>query len=249
MEQIHKLRFWMVLFALAATGAAVVTALYFWHQFSEPFRQAEERNQSAASAVSQQTDTLPVYDDSFNLMLVNRENKLPSEFMPRLTKVDGVLVEERVAVYLKKLLAAAKSDGVVLTLRSGYVSEEEQNARYEKVLQSLLDSGLSRMKAEDQAQRTVGKGGYNEAQTGMSVCFGDETGASFETTDGYHWLLNHCISYGFILRYPERKASATGVTFRPEQFRFVGVKHAARMRELEMCLEEYVHYVKMQAVS
>ena len=50
MEQVRKLRIWMTLLALAATAAAVLLMLYFWQQFSQPYRQLEEQN--AASSVA-----------------------------------------------------------------------------------------------------------------------------------------------------------------------------------------------------
>ena len=52
-----------------------------------------------------------------------------------------------------------------------------------------------------------------------------------------------------ILRYPENKTTHTQRAFEPDHFRFVGQKHATRMRELEMSLEEYANYMKLQAYS
>lgn len=58
------------------------------------------------------------------------------------------------------------------------------------------------------------------------------------------WLAAHCAEYGFVIRYPEDKESVTGIIYEPWHLRFVGVKHAKRMNELNMCLEEYCEYIK-----
>lgn len=250
MDQMHKLRIWMIVLALLATAAVVGTVCYFCFQFAEPFRLAAERNAAGISSTQYENhDELPLYDDSFNLVLVNRENRLPDAFTVSLTKVDGVEVEARIAVYLERMLADAESDGVDLQVKSGYVSVETQSKRYQERIEKLMNSGMSRMKAEEDAKRTVGDGGYSEYQTGMAVDFSTKESGAFQDTAAYRWLLNNSIHYGFVLRYPANKTSHTQMQFDPDHFRFVGVKHATRMRELEMCLEEYANYVKMQAYS
>ncbi len=242
--QMRRLRLWVALAALLAAAAVAAAGFCFWVQFAAPFRQAAERD--AAGASSSPSKALPVYDDSFNLVLVNSENRLPEDFEVRLATVDGVEVEERIAVYLELLLADAAADGIDLRVDSGYVSVEEQTARYESAVQSLMEGGLSRMKAEDEAARTVGAGGYSEFQTGMAVIFATGESGSFASTAAYRWLVSNCIQYGFILRYPENKTAYTQMEFSPAHFRFVGVKHATRMRELELCLEEYTRYLSSQ---
>lgn len=251
MDQIHKLRIWMLVLAILATCAIGGAIYYFWHQFSEPFRLAEERNATSVSSQSYDNHTeFPIYADSFNLVLVNFEHKLSDDFTVNLTQVKGVAVEERIAVYLEAMLQAAKEDGIDLQVESGYVSEEEQQMRYEETVQTLLDQGLSRLKAEDQAKRTVGAGGYSEYQTGMAVNFGtSENAADFSQTKAYRWLQKNSMNYGFVLRYPANKTDYTQMEFDPSHFRFVGIKHAKRMRELEMCLEEYTSYVQLQSNS
>ena len=66
----------------------------------------------------------------------------------------------------------------------------------------------------------------------------------FRNTAEAKWLAAHCAEYGFVIRYPEDKESVTGIIYEPWHLRFVGVKHAKRMNELNMCLEEYCEYIK-----
>ena len=51
------------------------------------------------------------------------------------------------------------------------------------------------------------------------------------------------ISYGFIQRYPEHKEDITGIAAEPWHFRYVGIPHAAVMKERDLCLEEYIDYL------
>lgn len=50
--------------------------------------------------------------------------------------------------------------------------------------------------------------------------------------------------YGFVERYPKGKESITGIDYEPWHYRYVGKEHAQRMNELNMCLEEYVAFLK-----
>ena len=62
----------------------------------------------------------------------------------------------------------------------------------------------------------------------------------------YSWLFEHMASYGFILRYPNSKGDITGTRLQSEYtaIRYVGVPHAAYMRENDLCLEEYLEQLR-----
>lgn len=60
----------------------------------------------------------------------------------------------------------------------------------------------------------------------------------------YGWILEHCHEYGFITRYPTDKADKTGVEDYESYFRYVGVAHATYMKEADLCMEEYVEFLK-----
>ena len=44
----------------------------------------------------------------------------------------------------------------------------------------------------------------------------------------------------FILRYPKDKSDITGIIFEPWHYRYVGKKHARKIQEAGICLEEYL---------
>jgi len=65
----------------------------------------------------------------------------------------------------------------------------------------------------------------------------------FGETECGIWLAEHCWDFGFILRFPADKEDITGIIYEPWHFRFVGRYHALKMKELNMCLEEYLIYL------
>ena len=148
------------------------------------------------------------------------------------------------------MMAAAESAGCSLKLSGGYVDAKTQNELYQAEVKNLMKTKkLSQVLAESKAQYTVGRGGSNENQTGLAVTFsaaGQKSGESFDSTSQYRWLIQNCVDYGFILRFPENKTSVTGMDFNPAHFRYVGNENALKMREYSMCLEEYVPYLEQQ---
>ena len=52
--------------------------------------------------------------------------------------------------------------------------------------------------------------------------------------------MEHCYEYGFILRYPKDKEDITGISYEPWHYRYVGREDAAAIRDMGVCLEEYV---------
>ena len=58
------------------------------------------------------------------------------------------------------------------------------------------------------------------------------------------WLGRNCYRYGFVVRYPATKSAITGVSDYEECFRYVGYIHAYIMKQNDMCLEEYLTYLR-----
>lgn len=83
--------------------------------------------------------------------------------------------------------------------------------------------------------------GYNEYQLGLTICVTQSQKAykDFETTEMSKWLQEHAYEYGFILRYPQHKASITNHAYDAHVYRYVGKSLAKSLHESEMTLEEY----------
>lgn len=83
--------------------------------------------------------------------------------------------------------------------------------------------------------------GYNEYQLGLTICITQSQKAykDFETTEMSKWLQEHAYEYGFILRYPQHKASITNHAYDAHIYRYVGKSLAKSLHDSEMTLEEY----------
>ena len=57
-------------------------------------------------------------------------------------------------------------------------------------------------------------------------------------------MTENAADYGFIMRYRKDKQPLTGVIHESWHWRFVGINHAHKINELDMCLEEYVVYLR-----
>jgi D-alanyl-D-alanine carboxypeptidase len=254
-DQVKKIKIVMTVVAVALCLSVAAGAVLAWMQIKHPFDKPVMASAPVSSAAppSSETESLPVYDDSYNLVLVNNDSQLKPDFTVSLTTFDGVQVDEKIVPALKKMMEDAKAEGCPLKLTSGYIDAEQQDKLFQAEVQNLMkNQGYSQVRAENQAQIAIGRGGYNENQTGMAVEFDAEgvpEKTDFTTTDQYKWLVKNCVSYGFILRYPENKTGSTGKAYQPHHFRYVGVDNAVKMREYSMCLEEYVSYMRKQSAG
>jgi len=58
------------------------------------------------------------------------------------------------------------------------------------------------------------------------------------------WLAENAWRYGLILRYADDKQGHTRIAYEPWHFRYIGEPHARFCRENNMCLEEYILFLK-----
>ena len=100
------------------------------------------------------------------------------------------------------------------------------------------------------ALKTIQRPGHSEHHTGLCVDLVEKRGLNreldetFEETEAFAWLSQNAHKYGFILRYPKDKTDITKYSYEPWHYRYVGVEHAKRINQLDMCLEEYIDYLK-----
>lgn len=250
-SQVKTIRIVMTAVAVFLCISIAAGAVMAWLQVHKTVEKSHAGKVQYSQPVSSGESELPVYDNSFNLLLVNSSNPLPSGFHADLENYEGVPVDKRIIPALKSLMQAAQQAGCPLKLSAGYIDAQKQDQLYKAEVGSLIkNQKLSQVLAESQAQSTVGKAGYSENQTGLAVTFtadGLKNGRSFSSTAQYQWLVQNSVEYGFVLRFPENKTSVTGAGFNPSHFRYVGSDNAMKMREFSMSLEEYVSYMNQQS--
>lgn len=153
----------------------------------------------------------------------------------------GITLEAACLSRLNSLIVAAGAQDDIIVV-SGYRSMEEQTAIYDG---SLKENG------PEYTANYVALPGCSEHQTGLAVDVGERIEGELDfiapsfPDRGVHLAFKRLASsFGFIQRYKESKKELTGIAEEPWHFRYVGTPHAVCMEQLDMCLEEYIAYLK-----
>ncbi len=182
----------------------------------------------------------------WRIMLVNTENPLPENFEIELAYYDkSRQFDARAIDELTQMIKDMKSQGASnIWIQSAYRTPEYQERLFNNKVQEFINMGKTRKQAEEYASRWVNKPETSEHNLGLAVDF-NNVKPDFENTKEFKWLTQNAENYGFILRYRKDKKDITGVGYEPWHWRYVGVEHAKKINELDMCLEEYIEYLKV----
>lgn len=152
----------------------------------------------------------------------------------------NVQLDKNVITHLNEMMDAfAQATGKNnVMICSGYRNRELQEKLYRKDLE----------KTGNATSLFVTKPGFSEHHTGLSFDLGiyPENGFSqeFDGTGKYSWISQNCYQYGFVVRYESDKVDITKIGNEPWHIRYVGVPHAYVMQKQDLCLEEYMNYLK-----
>lgn len=179
--------------------------------------------------------------DDWQIRLVNRDNPLPDDFTVELENLDASRKFDKRAIEpLKQMICDMRDRGIKnIWAQSTYRSIEYQKGLYEKSINKYLKQGKSQEEAQKLTDEYINKPGTSEHHLGLAVDF-NNVDEGFENTKAYEWLLENASNYGFVLRYPKEKEDITGIEYEPWHWRYVGPEHAKKMKEQNLCLEEYV---------
>lgn len=154
------------------------------------------------------------------VIIVNKTYSLPHDYGT------GLVPEAEAAFY--EMAGAAANEGIWLYIISGYRSYWYQDQLY---------WGYYSWRGEE-TDRFSARAGHSEHQTGLAMDVNDAT-MNFVGTPEAQWLAQHCVEYGFIIRYPENKEEATGFMYEPWHIRYLGKEKAKQIADSGLCLEEY----------
>ena len=183
--------------------------------------------------------------DDWRIRLANYDNLLPEDFEVELANIDETRqFDARAIDYLTDMLNDMRKDGIVnIWVQSAYRSVARQKELYDNKMNEYLEEGKTQEEAQKLTEEYINKPGSSDHNFGLAVDF-NYVDNSFAKTDAYKWLLKNAENYGFILRYPKDKEDITKIEYESWHWRYVGEEHAKKMNELDMCLEEYVEYLK-----
>lgn len=202
------------------------------------------------------------------MMLVNAWHPLPADFPTEgvVSVITGSGKQVPAANMEVKLFQPA-IDAVSLALKdaaveglktyfvaAGYRTNEEQTTLFE-AKKAKLEDQYSGDTLIEQTKKAVNEPGTSEYQSGLSFemsIYPNPNKLGFQVSDQGKWLTENSWKYGLIFRFPVEdfpnsswvdKSFKTGVSISLNLYRWVGVPHAAAMRALDLCLEEYVEYL------
>lgn len=183
-------------------------------------------------------------ETEWSLILVNKDNPIPDNYDIELTDLsNGEQVDSRIYPSLQEMFDDARSNGMDLFVREGYRTREDQQAIMDSRIEEYENEGNSEEDAINLAKQYVAEPGTSEHELGISVDINANNDVSSDDTI-YTWLDENAYKYGFIKRYPEDKIDITGINNEPWHYRYVGKETAKKMKEMNLCLEEYLDYLK-----
>ncbi len=232
-------------------AVVILTVNYYKTKQQAEILQATTEEQSSDGTVNLGSDEavtydketgLAVYSNDFNLKVISPSEPADETFTVSTTNIGGVEVDSRISDALSLMLSDASEDNVSFNLVSGYISYEDQQKLFDDEVARLEKAGTSHLMSEFTAGLNVSKPGESDAQTGLSIVVSEKKD-TFTKTSQYNWLTNNAANYGFIFRYPENDSDYTGHEADLTVLRYVGRDNAIKMRQLDMCLEEYINYI------
>jgi len=174
-----------------------------------------------------------VKNPNSKLVLCNKYNCLSGDYVPEgYKKTDGRVLSLRgeAKEQFDKMQADASKSGINIYIVSGYRSYTVQNQVYHNY----------KLNDPNGADTYSARPGYSEHQTGLAADLNSASAsAHFENAKEYAWLAENAHKYGFILRYPKGKEWITGYIFEPWHWRYVGVKVAGNIKNLDITFDEY----------
>lgn len=148
----------------------------------------------------------------------------------------AMMISQRIAPALERLMLAAEADGRPLMISSAYRSIADQRQLYQDYIDRYGQAA---------ADRYVAPVGTSEHHTGLSIDLSDASPACALDSDDCDlsgstaaWLAERAPDYGFILRYPDGKSDITSVGYEPWHFRYVGRPTAAALTANRLTLDE-----------
>lgn len=181
------------------------------------------------------------------LVLVNKEFRLSESYAPSdlvsasnsgIRKGEGYKIRNIIVNDLRDLVNQAKSDGIDLSIRSGYRSYSDQVSTYNYWLRVNNNN-------PNEADKISARAGHSQHQLGTVVDFSsaeiqDGIGGQFHTTKASKWLAENAWKYGFVISFPKGYESVTGYSYESWHYRYIGKENAKEMINSGKILEIYL---------
>jgi D-alanyl-D-alanine carboxypeptidase len=182
-------------------------------------------------------------DDPWLRILVDKAHPLPESYEPedlvvltyksyRAGIADVMMLRKKAERALEEMAAAARAEGVVLTVSSAYRSYAYQVGSFERWTRRL---GFG------EAEKVSARPGKSQHQLGLVVDFGSISNDFAETRVG-RWVKVNAARFGWSLSYPRGYEDITGYSWESWHYRYVG-------KELAVFIDTYFEGVQQYALA
>lgn len=178
------------------------------------------------------------------LILVNTYYKIKEHHNMKIVSFNKtfkqILLEEKTNEQLQKVLKKLNVSNQIIPV-SGFRDLNQQQTIYDT---SLRDNG------REFTEKYIALPNASEHQTGLAIDLAlnkqnvDFIRPSFPYAGVCDEFRKLSLRYGFIERYQADKVNITKIAKEEWHFRYVGYPHSEIMHEKNLCLEEYINYVK-----
>lgn len=211
----------------------------------QEIEELEEKIAKLQTQLRQEQNAPTIADLPWNLTLVNENYPMKRNYVPELTEIEeGYSVDSRIADPLRKMLAAAESEGMNIVFCSAYRSVERQEQVFNESMRKRVEEGMNYWEAYQETSESVAIPGTSEHGLGLAVDLISNQYTELDeeqaNTKEAKWLKENCHRFGFILRYPPEKTEETGIIFEPWHYRYVGVEDATKIMQQGVTLETYL---------
>lgn len=173
------------------------------------------------------------------VLLTNPWHPVPEDYVVKLANIEGFQFDSSGRDALQQMMNDCRAAGFACTINNTYRSKATQQWMWDRSVKKYMDAGMTLEQASAETGKDTALPGHSEHQTGLAV---DITGSG----EMYAWMAEHCWNYGFILRYPDNKFDITGIIYEPWHFRYVGTELSLELKELGLCMEEYMTMLTQQ---
>lgn len=227
---------------IVVAGTLMVWWLIAPHDLEDRFDLSQSVTQEQKEEQPKEVPRYSLSDPSSPWVLVNKDHRLPADYVPSDLRLPDVPLElrnarehhqlrEEAATATEEMLAVAMESEVSIELASGYRPYS-------------LQAQIYQANGGDNGQTVSAPPGASEHQTGLAADFKGEDAVCrleecFDNTAAGEWLAEHAHEYGFILRYPKGSLALTGYSYEPWHYRYVGEYLAEEMHGSGLTFEEY----------
>jgi len=144
----------------------------------------------------------------------------------------GIQLRKIAAAALEEMAAAARKDGVKLSVSSAYRSRSYQANLYDRYVKTM---------GQEETDKVSARPGYSQHQLGLIVDFYPVANSFAKSAEGI-WVKKNASKFGWSLSFPDGYEELTGYSWESWHYRYVG-------RELAEFIDKYFDGIQQNALA